>query len=446
MSNENTITQLIPDSSASTKEKKQKPDAGAMGHTVASAPRNQFSEAQPPPSDATQASVGIPIDLHWPAQPQRRSARVSTNAREIKAHLVNLEALIGIAVRGNASDLLLKVGQIPMFRLNGDLYPLKDGPRIDRAMIETMAGSILLPEQQKKLDVLEDIDVSYTSATTGRVRINVFRQRGELGMVIRVVASEVPTVELLGMGQVIKNIADLKRGLVLVTGATGSGKSTTLAAMIDHINRCRTSHIITIEDPVEYMHADKKSMINQRELGLDTHSFAAALKSALRQNPDVILVGELRDAETMEVALQAAETGHLVFSTMHTNDAADAMTRMLSAMGSSKEPILRQMLAENLRAVISQRLVKRRDRKGRVAAQEVLINTATIRERILKGANPSIVRDFIGQGQSYGMQTFDQHLYELVMSGWVEFEEAYANATNRDDFDLRCRGIQNTGT
>lgn len=394
-------------------------------------------------NDSTQLSSTDGMSL--PFQTLRRSARVSTNVREIKAHLVNLEALLGIAVRGNASDLLLKVGQIPMFRLNGDLYPLKDGPRIDRTMIETMAGSILSPEQRLRLESLDDVDASYTSATSGRVRINIFRQRGELGMVIRMVASEVPSVESLGMSDVVRSIADYKRGLVLVTGATGSGKSTTLAALIDHINRTRTSHIITIEDPVEYVHHDKRSMVNQRELGLDTNSFAAALKSALRQNPDVILVGELRDEETIEVALKAAETGHLVLSTMHTNDAADAMTRILSALGTAKEPIVRQMMAENLRAVISQRLVRRKDRKGRVAAQEILINTATIRERILKGASPGIVRDFIAQGQSYGMQTFDQHLYELVSAGWVDYEEAYQNATNRDDFNLQCRGVKNTG-
>jgi twitching motility protein PilT len=390
---------------------------------------------------ATQASQSEELSLNF--QLTRRSARVSTNVREIKAHLVNLEALLAIAVHGHASDLLLKVGQIPMFRLNGELFPLKDGPRIDRSMIETMAGSILTVDQRMRLDSLDDVDASYTSSGSGRVRINVFRQRGELGMVIRMVPFEVPSFEQLGMGAVVRSIAELKRGLVLVTGATGSGKSTTLAAMIDHINRTRTSHIITIEDPVEYLHTDKRSMVNQRELGLDTRSFAAALRSALRQNPDVILVGELRDVETIEVALQAAETGHLVFSTMHTNDAADSMTRILSTLGTAKEPIVRQMMAENLRAVVSQRLLRRSDKKSRVAAQEILINTATIRERILKGASPSIVRDFIAQGQSYGMQTFDQHLFELYTAGWVDYEEAYQNATNRDDFDLKCRGVQN---
>lgn len=374
-------------------------------------------------------------------QPQRRKARVTQNVKEIKSHLLNLDALLSIAVRGHASDLLLKVGQIPMFRLNGELYPLKDGPRIDRTLIETMAGSFLSADQLAHLDNMEDVDVSYTSARAGRVRINLFRQRGEIGMVIRIIPSEIPSIESLHLTPIIKTIAELRRGLVLVTGATGSGKSTTLAAMIDHINRTRTAHIITIEDPVEFVHTDRKCMINQRELGLDAKTFASALKSALRQAPDVILVGELRDAETIEIALQAAETGHLVFSTLHTNDAADAMVRILGACGASKEPIIRSQLAENLKAVISQRLVRRTDKKSRIAAQEILINTATIRERIIKGASPHIVRDFIAQGQNYGMQTFDQHLFQMYCDHSIDYDEAYLNATNRDDFDLKARGI-----
>jgi twitching motility protein PilT len=364
-------------------------------------------------------------------------------SKEFLAHLNNLDALIGIAIRGGASDLLFKVGLVPMFRLNGDLYPLRDGPRIDSEMLECLTCGLLNEEQIKKFEQLQDIDFSYSSQKSGRVRVNLFRQRGEIGLVVRVIHSEIPTIDNLGMAPIVKQLASLKRGLILVTGATGSGKSTTLAAMIDHINRNKNSHIITIEDPVEYMHTDRKSLINQRELGLDTLTFAQAIKSALRQAPDVILVGELRDAETIEVALQAAETGHLVFSTMHTNDAADAMVRILSSLGADKEPIVRQQLAENLKGVISQRLVKRADKKGRVAAQEIMVLTATIREKILKGASPNIVRDFVSQGQNYGMQTFDQHLFQLYAAGYVEYEEAYANATNRDDFDLLVRGISN---
>lgn len=417
------------------------PDAKTSASTPPHAPPPVPNVSAATPSGAPHVGKPPESNPEFTFQTQRRTARVSQNLKEVRAHLMNLDALLNIAHRGNASDLLLKVGQIPMFRLNGELYPLRDGPRIDRLMIETMAGSFLSEEQVAKLNELEDIDVSYTSAKAGRVRINLFRQRGELGIVIRIVPSEVPNIDQLGMGQVIKMIAENKRGLVLVTGATGSGKSTTLAAMVDYINSTRTSHIITIEDPVEIVHPDKKSMVNQRELGLDTKSFVAALKSALRQAPDVILVGELRDAETMEVALNAAETGHLVFSTMHTNDAADAMTRIFSAIGAERESITRTQIAENLRAIISQRLVRRADKRGRVAAQEILINNATIRERILKGAPPSIVREFIGQGQSYGMQTFDQHLFQLYCDGIIDYEEAYTNATNRDDFDLRARGI-----
>ena len=360
---------------------------------------------------------------------------------EVRNNLVTLDKLLNVAMRGGASDLLLKVGQTPMFRYNGDLYPLRDGPRIDRSMIEAMIATCATEERIKKLENLEDVDTSYFSQLAGRVRVNIFRQRGELGMVIRMIPTEVPSIEQLGMPPIIKHIADYKRGLVLCTGATGSGKSTTLASIIDHINKTRTAHIITIEDPIEYMHTDKRSMIHQREIGSDTASFALSLRSALRQNPDVILVGELRDEETIETALNAAETGHLVLSTLHTNDAADAMTRMLSSMGTAKASVVRTQLAEGLRAVISQRLVRKKDKKGRCAAQEIMINTSTIRERIVKGDPPSIVRDFISQGQNYGMQTFDQHLFYLCDNGIIEWEEGYNNATNRDDFNLRMQGI-----
>lgn len=371
----------------------------------------------------------------------RRMPKTGADANLMKAQLGALDSLIALAVRGGASDLLIKVGQLPMFRVGGEVYPLKDGPKADRDLVETMAGALLSGDSLERFLNLHDVDISYASPKGVRARINIFRQRGELGMVIRIISPEIPSLEGLGLGPVFKEICDYRRGLVLVTGATGSGKSTTLAALIDFINKTRTAHIITIEDPVEFIHADKRSMVNQRELGLDSKSFADALRSALRQAPDVILVGELRDSETMEVALQAAETGHLVFSTMHTNDAADAMSRLLSALGPSRESVTRTQLGENIRAIISQRLVRRADKKGRVAAQEILINTATIREKILKGAHPSIVRDFISQGGTYGMQTFDQHLYYLFSNGFIDFEEGYQNATNRDDFALKCRGV-----
>jgi twitching motility protein PilT len=396
----------------------------------------RLTNLSPLPDDSDK-TVSSPI----PAKNPLRLTQTIEEARSCAANLVTLDKLIGVALRGGASDLLLKVGQIPMFRFNGELYPLRDGPRIDANIITAMIAACANEAQIKKLEALEDIDTSYSSPLSGRVRVNIFRQRGEMGMVIRLIPSKVPSIDELNMQPIIKQIAECRRGLVLCTGATGSGKSTTLAAVIDHINRTRTAHIITIEDPIEYIHVDRRSMINQRELGGDTMSFSAALRSALRQAPDVILVGELRDTETIETALNAAETGHLVLSTLHTNDAADAMTRIMASMGSEKEAIVRTQLAENLRAVISQRLVLKKDRKSRCAAQEIMINTAIIRDRIVKGSPPNIVRDFISQGQNYGMQTFDQHLLHLCQSNIIDWEEGYANATNRDDFDLRRRGI-----
>jgi len=380
-------------------------------------------------------------DFNFSHLKMRQTVKIEQNFQAIKKHIVTIDKLLTVASKGGASDLLLKVGQIPMFRYNGDLYPLRDGPRVDAEVIEAMVATICTPEQLEWLDKLEDIDTSYRSPSAGRIRVNIFRQTGHLGIVCRLIPSEVPTIDEMGLSPTIKRIADMNRGIILVTGATGSGKSTTLAAMIDHINRNRTCHILTIEDPIEFQHMDKRSLINQRELGFDTKSYAYALKSALRQNPDVILLGEMRDAETMEVALQAAETGHLVLTTMHTNDAADSITRIIAAMGSSRESVVRAQLADNLRAVISQRLLRKKDKKGRVAAQEIMMNTATIRERILKGDPPTIVRDFIAQGQTYGMQTFDMHLYDLYTKEIIDYEEAYRYATNRYNFDLRCRGI-----
>lgn len=351
------------------------------------------------------------------------------------------ELLLGSALKGGASDLLLKQGQVPMFRWNGDLYPSRNGARLESRFFENLAAAVLSPLHLSRLNDIQDIDFSYESHRGGRVRVNFFHQRGQLGLVARLIPSDIPTFEKLEMGRNLRQLAEQRRGLILVTGATGSGKSTTLAAILDHINNTRTCHVITIEDPIEFIHHDKKSLFNQRELGLDTRSYAAALKSALRQAPDVILVGELRDAETTEVALQAAETGHLVLSTLHTNDAADSILRILGIIGQDKESIVRAQLADCLRGVISQRLVKRKDRGGRIAAQELMVNTATIRERLLKGGHPSIVRDFIVQGAHSGMQSFDQHLIQLVRAGTVDYQEALQNATNREDFALRFHGV-----
>ena len=406
------------------------------------------SPQTPSPSLAQPAAVSTAAQVS--AQPsgvsslllnERRAVNQNAESSEKRQAIDLFETLLGSAVKGGASDVLLKQGQVPMFRWNGELYPSRNGPRLDSRFFENLAAAILSPVHCDRLNDIHDVDFSFQSHRGGRVRVNIFHQRGELGLVARLIPNEIPTFEKLEMGSSVRQLMDQKRGLILVTGATGSGKSTTLAAMLDYINSTRTSHVITIEDPIEFVHNDKRSMFNQRELGLDTRSYAAALKSALRQAPDVILVGELRDAETTEVALQAAETGHLVLSTLHTNDAADSILRILGITGLDKETIVRAQLADSLRGVVSQRLIKRKDRPGRVAAQEIMVNTATIREKLLKGGHPSVVRDFIVQGAHSGMQSFDQHLIQLVNSGTVDYEEALRNATNRDDFALRFNGV-----
>jgi twitching motility protein PilT len=397
--------------------------------------------AAPPPVQGDSRSFGEPVVSGGLLLNERRKVRQDVTSAQKKEALDLFETLIASAAKGGASDLLLKRGQVPMFRWNGELFPSRNGPRLESAFLETLASVLLSKAHCERLNEVNDVDLSFQSQRGGRTRVNIFSQCGELGLVARLIPSEIPTFEKLEMDATLKRLVDQKRGLVLVTGATGSGKSTTLAALLDYINSTRTAHIITIEDPIEFIHHDKRSMFNQRELGLDTRGYAEALRSALRQAPDVILVGELRDSETMEVALQAAETGHLVLSTLHTNDAADSILRILGLTGQEKEAIVRQQLADTLRGVISQRLVKRADKSGRVAAQEVMINTATIRERLLKGAHPSIVRDFIAQGSNQGMRTFDQHLIQLVKAGIVEYDEALKNASNRDDFTLRFSGV-----
>lgn len=370
-----------------------------------------------------------------------RGASKNAGNTERNASYEMFETLLASAVKGGASDLLLKQGQVPMFRWNGELFASRNGPRVEARFFDQLVPRILNESHLERLKNLNDVDISIQSHQAGRIRINVFRQRGEIALVARIIPIEVPTIERLDMEQGIRQLLDHKRGLILVTGATGSGKSTTVAAMLDFINSTRTSHVITIEDPIEFIHKDKRSMFSQRELGLDTKSYAEALKSALRQAPDVIFVGELRDGLTTEIALQAAETGHLVLSTLHTNDAADSLLRIIGMMGHDKEAIVRAQLADSLRGIVSQRLVKRRDRAGRIAAQEIMINTATIREKLIKGGHPTLVRDMIKQGGHSGMQSFDQHLLQLVKAGVVEYDEAYTHASNREDFALLFNGV-----
>jgi twitching motility protein PilT len=287
-----------------------------------------------------------------------------------------------------------------------------------------------------------DADFAYQTPDGTRFRVNLFRQRQALGMVLRVISGHIRSLEELQLPAVLRRLTDERRGLILVTGATGSGKSTTLAAMIQRINAERAAHIITVEDPIEFSFKDNRSTINQREIGIDAESFASALRAALRQNPDVILVGELRDQETVETALMAAETGHLVMSTLHTTDAAESLTRMMSYFPPHQHTILRQMLASTLVAVISQRLVQRIDGKALVAANEILINNATVRDVILKSEHFDAIHTLIADGGStYGMQSFDDALIALYESGVISRDQALTQASHRDNMQLRMGGV-----
>jgi len=353
-----------------------------------------------------------------------------------------LNEILQVALRGGASDIHLKSGLPPIFRVDGALLPLKDAPRLSPEDIARMVQAIMNDQQRQKFRQTNECDLAYGVPGLGRFRVNVFQQRGTIGAVFRVIPFRIQTIEQLLLPRVIEKIAMEPRGLILVTGTTGSGKSTTLAAMIEHINQNATRHIMTIEDPIEFLIRDKRSIINQREVGVDTLSFAQALKSALRQDPDVILVGEMRDLETIQTALTAAETGHLVMSTLHTVDAAETINRIISAFPPHQQQQVRLQLASVLRAVISQRLVPRADGKGRVPAVEVLICTSRIRELIEDAERTKEIPTAIKEGRdAYGMQTFDQSLMQLVQAGLVTQEEALKQASNRDDFLLMLSGI-----
>ncbi len=359
--------------------------------------------------------------------------------------MIDLNAILEVAVKGGASDVHLKCGLPPLFRINGGLAPLRNGPRLASTDLDQLCQQMLNAEQLARLTRDRDLDFAYTSAALGRFRVNVFRQRQVWGMVLRVIPTEVRSISDLSLPPVLEKVALEHRGLVLVTGATGSGKSTTLAALINQINTQRNCHIMTIEDPVEFVFRDKRSIINQREVGGDTTSFATALRAALRQDPDVIFVGEMRDKETVETALAAAETGHLVLSTLHTVDASETMNRVISIFPPHQHKQIRHQLAGSLKAVVSQRLLKRADGRGRVAAMEILISTARIREVILEEGRAHDIREAIAQGHTnYGMQTFDQSLMMLLKRGLISRDEALANCTNPDDFMLRLSGVQGT--
>jgi len=358
---------------------------------------------------------------------------------------MELNDILKIAMKAGASDIHLKAGLPPMFRINGDLLPLKDAPRLPPEEIGRMAFGIMNNYQKERYKQTNELDLAYGVPGLGRFRVNVFQQRGTIGIVFRVIPFKIHSIEQLLLPKVLEKIAMEERGLILVTGTTGSGKSTTLAAMVDHINTHQTCHIMTVEDPIEFLIRDKRSIINQREVGVDTMSFSQALKSALRQDPDTILVGEMRDLETIETALMAAETGHLVMSTLHTLDATETINRIISVFPPFQQKQIRMQLGAVLRAVISQRLVPTANGKGRVAALEILISTARVRELIEDKDRTKEIPDAIVQGHiTYGMQTFDQSLMMLVKGGQVTYEEALRQCTNPDDFALRFSGISAT--
>jgi twitching motility protein PilT len=358
---------------------------------------------------------------------------------------MELNEILAIAMKAKGSDVHLKAGLPPIVRIDGQLRAIPNAERLTADVVRNMAVGIMNERQKKIFEESYEVDLSYGVPGLGRFRVNVFAQRGTVALVLRAIPIAIPNLEALHLPPVLKKLALEQRGLILVTGTTGSGKSTTLASMIDYINENRTCNIITIEDPVEYLHKDKKSLISQREVGFDTLTFGKALTSSLRQDPDVILVGEMRDYETIETALTAAETGHLVLSTLHTLDAAETINRIISVFPPFHQRQVRMQLAGILRGVVSQRLVPRFDAKGRVPAVEIMIGTARIRDCIDDKEKTKQIPDAIAQGYtSYGMQTFDQSLMQLLTRKLISYEEALRQSSNPDDFALKVSGISST--
>jgi twitching motility protein PilT len=358
---------------------------------------------------------------------------------------MHINDLLKVASERKASDLHLKVGSHPVIRVAGELVPLVEMKRLMQEDTIAMAFSIMSNRQKQKFKDNLEIDIAYSVPGLGRFRANVFQQRGTVGLVLRVIPVKILTIRELGLPLVLEKISQETRGLILCTGTTGSGKSTSLAGMIDYINSHRCEHIMTIEDPIEFLHRDKKSIVNQREVEVDTKSFAGALRSALRQDPDVILVGEMRDYETIETAITAAETGHLVLSTLHTLDATETVNRIIAVFPPHQQKQIRLQLAGVLKAVISMRLIPRADGHGRVPAVEVMIATPFIRDCIINKDKTKLIHEAIAAGVSqYGMQTFDQSIFNLYKKDLITYDEALRRASNPDEFKLKIQGIQST--
>jgi twitching motility protein PilT len=355
---------------------------------------------------------------------------------------IEINNILRGAIKVGASDIHLKAGSPPVLRVDGALIFIKEAPQLSQEDMRKIAFSMMNTWQREKFEKYNEIDLAYSISGLARFRVNVYQQRGTLAMALRAIPYDILPFHKLNLPPVLEKISQEQRGLIIVTGTTGSGKSTTLAAMIDYINATRTSHIITIEDPLEYLHSDKMGFISQRELGIDTLSFTNALRAALREDPDVILVGEMRDLETMEIAMAAAETGHLVFTTLHTLDAQETINRILAVFPPHQHNQIRYQLAQVLKAIISQRLMPKADGKGRVPAIEVLIATARIRDCIADPVKTREIRTVIEEGYlHYGMQSFDQCLFDLYKKSLISYDEAMRQATNKDDLALKISGI-----
>ncbi|MBI5875437.1 MAG: type IV pilus twitching motility protein PilT [Deltaproteobacteria bacterium] len=358
---------------------------------------------------------------------------------------MELHDVLNAAVKEKASDVHLKAGLPPILRIYGTLAPVKNQERLTPDDVAKIAMRLMNDQQKEAFKTAHQVDTSYSVPGLGRFRINIFQQRGATGIVFRVIPMLINSIDELHLPKVLEKIVGEARGLVLVTGVTGSGKSTTIASMIDYINNHSTYNIITVEDPIEFLHRDKKSIINQRELGVDTRSFAEALRGALRQDPDIIMVGEMRDMETVEIALTAAETGHLVFSTLHTIDAMETINRIVAVFPPYQQKQIRIQLAGVIKGIISQRLIPTKDGKGRVPAAEIMVSTARIRECIEDKEKTKEISDAISKGHTtYGMQTFDQSIMALMNKGFITYEEALAQSSNPDDFALRVKGVSGT--
>ena len=369
----------------------------------------------------------------------KKSARASAGVTQPRG----IEQIIKAAIDRGASDLHIKAGDVFRARIDGKLVPLTKQrltPDQTRAIAQHLIPS---DEDRSRIDRLRDYDCSWGMPGVGRFRVNILRQRSSFMIVMRVIPFDVPTFETLNLPPILATVAGAERGMILVTGVTGSGKSSTMAAIVNHINQTQNKHVVTLENPIEFLHRDLSSSVTQREIGVDTDDFRAGLRAALRQDPDVVLIGEMRDAETIDTAMKAAETGHLVISTLHTPDAVTTVSRVVSMFPAEEQEVARLRLAEALQAVVSQRLLPRADGHGRVAAVEILICTGTVRDLIRDAERLAALRDYIRDARDqYGMQTFDQHLMDLVAGDVVTYETALAAASNPADFELQMRTLR----